>query len=288
MDNIANMESLQTEKCRLHNKQLFVAIDHGLSFPGMPGLEQPFPLLKAIAENDLVNGMIASAGIYRQAEKMHIDLSHLMRLITVDYVCVNQIKGEQVLTERAAILTPEEAASYSPDGYKLFLNIYDDNRLLLDNVRDFSRFASAGKRLGIQALAEVLFYNNSSFSDPKKQAAELKRGCRIAMELGADMLKIPMIRDHEAIAEIIEQTGLPVYILGGGDDHTAFLKEIKRISRLPISGLMVGRNIWQGENMTRRIKEISQALQASEDSASIDAKDQEDAYAEPSGTIALS
>lgn len=265
MDNNAGMEYFQAEKDRLKNKQLFVAIDHGLSFPGMPGLQQPFQLLKAIAENDLVNGMIASAGIYRQAEKMQIDLTHLKRLITVDYVCVNQIKGAQVLTERAAILTPEEAASYRPDGYKMFLNIYDDDKPLLDNVKDFSRFASAGKRLGIQALAEVLFYNNSYFQDPKKQAAELKRGCRIAMELGADMLKIPMIRDHEAIAEIMEQTGLPLYILGGGDDHTAFLNEIKSISRLPISGLMVGRNIWQGENMAQRIKEISQAMLSPED-----------------------
>jgi class I fructose-bisphosphate aldolase len=158
--------------------------------------------------------------------------------------------------------------------------------LLLDNVRDFSRFASAGKRLGIQALAEVLFYNNSGFKDPKKQAAELKRGCRIAMELGADMLKIPMIRDHEAIAEIIEQTGLPVYILGGSDDHTVFLNEIKSISRLPISGLMVGRNIWQGENMTQRIKEISHALLAPEEAK--DSKVEEDANHIPSGTIALS
>ncbi len=281
------MELLQAGKGRLKDKQLFIAIDHGLSFPGMPGLQQPLPLLRTIAQSESVDGIIASAGIYRQAEKMHISLEHLTRMITVDYVCVNQVKGAQVLTERTAILDPEEAASYRPDGFKLFLNIYEDDKLLIDNIKDFSRFASAGKRLGIQALAEVLFYNNTRFSDPKKQAAELLRGCRIAMELGADILKIPMIRDHEAIARIIESLGLPVYILGGSDDHVTFLNEIKSISRLPISGVMVGRNAWQGEDTVSRIREISRALLDSGDPAHAPAAQGEEAAFPPSGGIAM-
>ncbi len=249
-------------------RQLFVAMDHGLSFPDMPGLERPFTLLRDIAANALVDGLIASAGIYRQAENMDISLERLTRLITVDYVCLGGAKGAQSLTSRAMVLTPEEAADYRPGGYKMFLNIYDDNELLISNARDFSRFAAAGRRLGIKALAEVLFYGNARFQEAKTQASELMRGCRIAMELGADMLKIPMIRDHEAIGEIVERLGLPVYILGGSDDHATFLKEVRSIKNLPISGLMVGRNAWQGTDMPTRIREIAGALRSKEESSS--------------------
>jgi fructose-bisphosphate aldolase, class I len=241
-------------------KELFVAIDHGLSFPEIPGLEQPFSLLRTIAQSDCVDGLIASAGIYRQAERQGISLAHLSRMITVDYVCMGQPGGTQELTRRVMVTTPEEAAQYRPDGYKMFFNIYDDNDLLINNALDFSRFAAAGKRLGIQALAEVLFYDNTHFKEEKTQAAELMRGCRIAMELGADLLKIPLIRDHDTIAEIATTLGLPVYILGGSDDHATFLNELKSISHLPISGLMVGRNIWQCQNVDQRIREIADAL----------------------------
>ena len=241
-------------------KELFVAIDHGLSFPDMPGLEQPFALLRTIAACKQVDGMIASAGIYRQADRLGISLAHLTRLITVDYVCIGQGNSAQSLVRRTMVIAPEEAAEYRPNGYKMFMNIYDDSDLLISNARDFSRFASAGKRLGIKALAEVLFYDNARFRDEKTQAAELLRGCRIAMELGADMLKIPLIKDHEAIGEIADRLGLPVYILGGSDDHATFLREVRSIKRLPISGLMVGRNIWQCKDVRKRIGEIAEAL----------------------------
>lgn len=257
MDKQKNPEVLQGG---IRPKELFVAMDHGLSFPDIPGLERPFSLLRTIAASGLVDGTIASAGIFRQAERIGISLARLTRLITVDYVCLGQGGGAQSLTRREMMLTPEEAAEYRPDGYKMFFNVYDDSSLLISNAKDFSRFASAGRRFGIKALAEVLFYDNARFWDEKTQAAELLRGCRIAMELGADMLKIPLIRDHDAIGEIADRLGLPVYILGGSDSHTAFLKEVEALSRLPISGLMVGRNIWQCQDVSKRISEIANAL----------------------------
>lgn len=239
-------------------KHLIVAIDHGLSFPDMPGLERPMSLLTQIAGSERVDGLIAAPGIYRQAARHGISLDAFKRLITVDYVAMN---GDR-LAEREIFISPEEAADYQPHCYKMFFNMYGDVKDLIRNIKDFSRFACAGQRLGVAALAEVLFYNNPRFDDRKTQAAELFKGCRCAMEAGADALKIPLIEDAEALAEIIDRVGVPTYILGGNKvgGESAWRQQLGRICALPIRGLMFGRNVWQSEDVKGRIDELARAI----------------------------
>lgn len=242
-------------------KQLFVALDHGLSYPDMKGLEEPLSLLAQAAANPQVDGIIACPGLYRQAEKAGLNLSHITRLITVDFVASKKQDGREVFTHRETVITPQDAAAYAPHGFKMFFNMYDDPDLLLANIQDFSRFAAAGKRLGIAALAEVVFFGNLRFSQQETQAEELAKGCRMAMELGADVLKIPAISDKAAMAKIIRQVGLPTYILGGvPEDEDGFAKGVGELCSLPIHGLMLGRNIWQYGNMNDRINKLSAAV----------------------------
>ena len=54
--------------------EIVVAIDHGLSFPETVGLERPIDLLRELVSLPEVDGLIATAGMYRQAERNGIDL----------------------------------------------------------------------------------------------------------------------------------------------------------------------------------------------------------------------
>lgn len=242
-------------------KELIVAVDHGLSYPNMPGLGDPVGLLQRIAAIEGVHGVIATPGLYRQAERCGISLEHLWRLITVDCVC--QANAAE-LSQREIIITPDDAAAYRPHAYKMFLNLYDDQAELMRNIKDLSRFVAAGQRLGIKTLAEIMFFGNTRFADPAEQARELCRGCRIAMELGADYLKVPMIDDLNALAEMIDRLRLPTYILGGASNHDsgALTKAVGQLKALPIRGLMFGRSLWQQENLEDRIAMILHQLHA--------------------------
>ena len=62
--------------------EIVVAIDHGLSFPETVGLERPIDLLRELVSLPEVDGLIATAGMYRQAERNGIDLEQLNRLTT--------------------------------------------------------------------------------------------------------------------------------------------------------------------------------------------------------------
>ncbi len=247
-----------TEPQKPRTKQLIVAIDHGLSFPDMPGLEKPLTLLSKIAGSKEVDGLIAAPGIYRQADRHGISLAALSRLITVDYVAFDG----NTLTEREIIISPDEAAAYQPHCYKMFFNMYDDVKELIRNIKDFSRFACGGQRLGVASLAEVLFHNNHRFLNKKTQAAELFKGCRCAMEAGADVLKIPLIDDTDALAEIIDRVGMPTYILGGSKvgDESAWQEQLRRMCALSIHGLMFGRNVWQSDDVESRIQKLANVI----------------------------
>ena len=94
------------------------------------------------------------------------------------------------LAQRQTVISPEDAAVFCPDGYKIFLNVYEDHQELMANIQNLSRFITAGRKLGVATLAEIMFFGNERFKDPATQAEELYRGCRIAMELGADILKV--------------------------------------------------------------------------------------------------
>lgn len=240
-------------------KQLFVAIDHGLSFPETVGLERPLELLQELVSLPEIDGVIATPGMYRQAERHAIRLERLTRLITVDCVLTDEHGG---LAQRETVITPEDAAALRPDCFKMFLNLDEDQKKLMDNIRDLSRFITAGRKLNIATLAEVMFFGNGQFTDPAAQARELYRGCRIAMELGADMLKVPVIADLDALGEIIEQIHLPTYILGGhaAPSFDTLLETVAGLKRLPICGLMFGRNLWQYSDMAQRVHEIARVL----------------------------
>ncbi len=245
-------------KLSTENKQLIVAIDHGLSFPDMPGLERPFDILNAITDTGNVNGIIAAPGIYRQAEALGIDVSKITRLITVDFVAMDE-KG---LSHREIVIEPAEAAAFKPDCYKMFFNIYPDKSDLIRNIKDLSRFAAYGRTHGISCLAEVLFHGNPDFDYPGKQAKVLFDGCRMAMEIGADTLKIPMIADGDAMGEIIDRLQMPTFILGGAKHNTQadLLQEVARIAKMPVCGLMFGRNVWQSADMRQTIGDLAKAM----------------------------
>lgn len=259
-----------------HNNQLsrkstepqkfFIAIDHGLSFPEMQGLEHPFDILKMVSDNKAIDGVIASLGIYRQAQKLKIDLEDKTRLLLVDYATVEEQANRAVLTQRKMIVKPEETQIVNPQCFKMFLNVYEDSKELYQNCRDLERFAVYGAQHDIATLAEIMFYGNRAFENPHTQASELIRGCRIAMELGADALKIPYMSDLSVVNQIADTLKLPIYLLGGNkkDNITEFLAQLKLMRACKVDGFMFGRNVWQSEDMAQTIEDILYILHGSQ------------------------
>ncbi len=243
-------------------KQVIVAVDHGLPLDLVEGLERPLPVMRSLASNSEVDGIIASLGLLKTCGRVGIDLSRMARILTVDYVGFQASGGTTLLSTREVIVEPEAAGEVHAHAFKMFLNLYDDSDLLMCNIKDVERFVSAGGRSGVSTLVEVMFFGNRAFADPRTQAAAFTRGCRLAMELGADVAKVPMIQDAAAAAEAIESAGIPTFVLGGArwESRQALQAELCRIAALPVCGVMFGRNVWQTEDIGQTVSDIAGVL----------------------------
>jgi DhnA family fructose-bisphosphate aldolase class Ia len=243
-------------------KQLIVAVDHGLSLAKVEGLERPVEVARKLAKSPDVDGLIASCGLLKQTERSGIDISNLVRIVTVDYVGFEKKKGNTKLTAREIVVEPDLAIAIQPHAFKMFLNIYEDVELLMNNVKDVERFVSIGNKNGISTLVEVVFYGNRSFANPRTQDKAFARGCRLAMELGVDAIKIPMIENTKVAAENILAVGLPTFILGGErhGNRDSLILELTRVVMLPVCGIMFGRNVWQAEDLSGTISDIAAVI----------------------------
>ena len=97
---------------------------------------------------------------------------------------------------------------------------------------------------------------------PQAIGGAWQRGCEALMRIGPTSPGDETIADLDALGEIIEQIHLPTYILGGhaAPSFATLLETVVGLKRLPICGLMFGRNLWQYSDMAQRVHEIVRVL----------------------------
>jgi class I fructose-bisphosphate aldolase len=78
----------------------------------------------------------------------------------------------------------------------------------------------------------------------------IESAARIAVEIGADILKIQFLGESR-LSRIIHRLRIPVFVLGGpkSDSSRQILKVVQESVRSGAKGVMFGRNVWQRENM---------------------------------------
>jgi len=85
-------------------------------------------------------------------------------------------------------------------------------------------------------------------------------GTRIALEMGADFVKVPYTGDAESFSWVVKSAGKTRVLIQGGakKSEAELLEEIKGAMKAGASGVAVGRNVWQSPDpvgMARKIKE---------------------------------
>lgn len=89
----------------------------------------------------------------------------------------------------------------------------------------------------------------------------LAYGTRVAMELGADVIKIKYVDDLEGLKWIRSCAGKAKLVLAGGSKlgDLDFLKMVEKTQKAGFDGIAVGRNVWQSDKpleITKGLKEV--------------------------------
>lgn len=237
-------------------KALIIPIDHGLGMGNVPGLERPAELLTALRQAG-TDGTLMSAGIAKQIGHLRGEMS---LILTLDTQLWSNRPGllEQIQAE-IPVTTVRRAVALGADAVKVLFPWGLDTGVIEENIRLIAQVAEEADQKGLPLMLEPLWMGQAL--SPHEHDQVIVHGARIALELGADILKVPAVGG--AALEQILAWGVPTVFLGGAkqDDPQALYERIALGLQMGASGVVIGRNIWQRPDMSQAIAAIRALMQ---------------------------
>jgi class I fructose-bisphosphate aldolase len=158
-----------------------------------------------------------------------------------------------------AAVEPRLAAALGADAAVMCLiDGFDDAANFARNVEAVRKAVDGCHAIGLPLIVEAVLWGqrNSDQTD----AVKLARICRIAAELGADVIKTQYPGTAEGMRRITDGCPIPVMVLGGkATDHKAVEAFTDGAIAGGARGVIYGRNVWQREDvagMARTLRDL--------------------------------
>jgi class I fructose-bisphosphate aldolase len=222
-----------------------IAVDHFIAYgDGLPGgLKTIGSTLESIvaARPDAVTmhkGIAASAWVPHAGKIPFILQSTIAR--------IDDTASEQ-------IATPEDAVRLGADGFAVAAFIKGNSeaahlRVVADSVREAVRF-------DMPVICHI--YPRIWLDTPQVSFApeDIAWAVRCAVEVGADVVKVPYCGDVRAYSEIVDNCPVPVVAAGGprAKDLVSALAMMFDVVQSGARGATIGRNVWGFEKITAAV-----------------------------------
>jgi len=197
------------------------------------------------------SAIAAQAGI---AEKYHVDHYKDVPLIV-------KLNGKTKLSKEDPLSLQHTSVDYAEKlgaiavGYTIYLGSNHEQQMLVE----FGKICEEAHQKGLLAICWM--YPRGSNIQEEESTETIAYGTRVAMELGADIIKIKYNGDQEGLRWIVKAAGKAKVVIAGGSKKTdyEFMQMTREVIDAGAAGLAVGRNIWQHKNpllMAKVLKEI--------------------------------
>ena len=221
---------------RSTKRTIIVPMDHGVTVGPIPGLADARKAVAEVAEGG-ADAVLMHKGLVRCGHRTSgRDVGLILHLSAGSSLAPSG-------NSKVLAASVEDAVRLGADGVSVHVNMGDvaEDRMLAD----LGRIASDAESWGMPLLAMVYARGpkiKNSF-DPDLVA----HSARLAMELGADIVKVPYCGDIDSFNRVVESCCIPVVIAGGEkmDNTRAFLQVVHDSILAGGSGLSVGRNVFQ-------------------------------------------
>lgn len=233
-------------------KMIIVPLDHGLTLGPISGISNIRDTIKELMASD-VNGLVLHKGNIRVCEDI---MSKDNRISVIMHLSASLDKSPNSL-RKVLVTSVEEACRYGVDAVSVHVNYcnkYDHSML-----KKLGKISSDCDKWGMPLIA-MMYPRGKNIDENCYEMNQL--GARIAMELGADIVKINYINDIEKLNKVVESVSIPVLIAGGGfkNDNFEFFKMIDNAKKAGISGVAIGRNVFQHEYSNLIIEKMNTLL----------------------------
>lgn len=227
-------------------RAVYVPVDHGI-MGVLQGLEDPVALLEELIR-DGIDGTLVQIGLAKQTYHLFKNLPNPpARILTVDYTQTVILAGEDIDTAGSFLnATVEQALKYGCDGIKVMLPLGLSPKAELEHLRVVSQAVREADKYDMPVVIEPVAVGSRIPEDKRYDPEVIADGCRIALEMGADIIKAPYTGDKDSFALMVKRLRVPVIVLGGPKkpDIRSILQMTKEIVEAGARGPCYGRNVW--------------------------------------------
>ncbi|MGH9107460.1 MAG: class I fructose-bisphosphate aldolase [Acidimicrobiales bacterium] len=219
-------------------KTVVLPLDHGSMLGRVPGLEDPVAALERFASLSC-DGFLVGPGVAARSAGLFARRDAPARLLTIDSYWNAGEAGTS-----AMIASVATASALGVDAVKVLMpwNVPAPGRALVVNL--VSSVVEAAAPLGMPVMVEPIAYEMGRGPEASKIEAD---GCRVAMEAGADILKVAYPGDPATLEAWCSELHLPIVMLGGpqGGATEELLSMVSDAVKAGASGVVIGRRVWQ-------------------------------------------
>ena len=229
-------------------RSVVLPVDHGSMLGRVAGLEDPVALVERFMDLDL-DGFLLGPGVVARTADLFADRGAPARLLTIDTYWRDGGHGEHVL-----MTTLERAVALGVDAVKILMpwDVAPAERAARSAL--VGEVIAAADPLGMPVMVEPICL---AAPRPAEAVAIEGDGCRMAAELGADIIKVMYPGDPELLAAWCQELAVPVVILGGPAQGTTdeLCEMVGAAVAAGARGITIGRRVWQ-----RPVEEAAEVL----------------------------
>lgn len=224
-------------------RTVILPVDHGISLGHLGGLERP--LAVAVGALSLgADGILATVPLLgRHPEALGGDPT-VSRIAALDFLH----DGPDGPLE-GVVTTAAQAAVVGCDATKVLMPWGGGSAERRDRLERLAQMVEASHLQGLPCIVEPL-PTYSTGSDPASADQQLADAARVAVEMGADVLKVQYPAQPKRLSSWCEEFEVPLILLGGPKGGS--VKEILGLVHDGISagarGIAVGRKVWQRDD----------------------------------------
>lgn len=236
---------------------VIVAMDQGIG--GVPrDFVSPVEKVRGIIAAD-PDGVLLTAGLARRTSGLRAYRDAPALIVAMDIVLHSGPGGAGPSVAHRPGSSVEEAMRLGANAVKTMLIMGGDSRT--DQDQNMSFLAETGERCRhweIPMMIEPYLWGVNMPTDLRERAQVAADGARLAVELGADLVKIEYSGEPEIFREFVQACPVPVFMLGGPKRPTQreVLADVIFAAQVGVVGITMGRNIWQQPDPARMIRAL--------------------------------
>lgn len=232
---------------RKSGRAYVVAIDHGMLFGVQEGSEDAIRAVERSVATD-PDGLFISPGLLARTGDLLAHRGAPSPIVRLDYLTIDERTSHHGDYHRV-LCTPARAAALGADAVVMYLVFgVAEGETFADNLSAIGRAVEEAHDLGLPLVAEVVAWGSQATD--RQDADLLTHGARIAVEIGADMIKTEYTGDPESMTRLVNGCPAPVLVLGGtrADSLDSLLAMTSDALLSGAAGVIYGRNIWQADD----------------------------------------